>query len=305
MPVITPAYPQMCATFNITQSTKAIIQRELERGSVITEEIQTKKRPWKDLFTKHTFFTFDHKYYLAVVVTSTTKDAHKIWSGFVESKVRVLVGDVERHHSIAIARPFNKGYERRHKIETEEQLFEVQDGSFKYEVKGDESEDEQIVKQEDGVKTDTEVKVKSDPDAEVKPESDLHTMPLHAIPDVKSESDPNTKSESDDENSETDETPLIKGPSTIYTTTHYIGLELPEGRFQTTWVQLQLLENALKMPNIYLDLLGAKSLDLTFQVNNFKAMCSEWEKYKRRLNFLSIQHVKKYVGVVLLFSQSR
>lgn len=24
-------------------------------------------------------------------------------------------------------------------------------------------------------------------------------------------------------------------------------------------------------------------------------MCSEWEKYKRRLNFLSIQHVKKYV----------
>lgn len=44
-----------------------------------------------------------------------------------------------------------------------------------------------------------------------------------------------------------------------------------------------------------MNLLGAKSLDLSFQVNNFKTMCSEWEKYKRRLNFLSIQHVKKYV----------
>lgn len=219
MPVITPAYPQMCATFNITHSTKAIIQRELERGAVIAEDIQTKRRPWKDLFTKHTFFTTDHKYYLAVITTSTTKEAHKIWSGFVESKVRVLVGDVERHTSIAIARPFNKGYERRHKIENEDQLFDVQDGSFKYEVKDDEdSEDEQAIKEEDGAKADTEVKVKSEIDAEVKLENGLHS-----IPDI--------KSESDDDADNTDGVPLISGPLKIYTTTHYIGLELAEGRF--------------------------------------------------------------------------
>ena len=220
MPVITPAYPQMCATFNITHSTKAIIQRELERGSVIAEEIMAKKRPWKDLFSKHTFFTVDHKYYLAVIATSTTKEAHKVWSGFVESKVRVLVGDVERHPSIAIARPFNKGYERRHKVENDEQFFDVQNGSFKYEVKDDDSEPEQKVKQEDGAQPD----VQGDGEAKVKPETDAGIKAedgLHSIPPV--------KPEQDDQGVNLGAIPSVSG-SKIYTTTHYIGLELAEGR---------------------------------------------------------------------------
>lgn len=138
MPVITPAYPQMCATFNITKSTKAIIQRELERGSQLTEKILASQLPWISLFGKHTFFTQDYKYYLAVIATSTTKEAHKIWSGFVESKVRILVGELERHQSVAIARPFNKGFERQHLTKTEEEREAVQNGSLVYVAKDEE-----------------------------------------------------------------------------------------------------------------------------------------------------------------------
>ena len=138
MPVITPAYPQMCATFNITKSTKAIIQRELERGSQLTEKILASQLPWISLFGKHTFFTQDYKYYLAVIATSTTKEAHKIWSGFVESKVRILVGELERHQSVAIARPFNKGFERQHLTKTEEEREAVQNGSLIYVAKDEE-----------------------------------------------------------------------------------------------------------------------------------------------------------------------
>ena len=215
MPVITPAYPQMCATFNITHSTKAIIQRELERGSVIAEEIMAKKRPWKDLFSKHSFFTADHKYYLAVIATSTTKEAHKVWSGFVESKVRVLVGDVERHPSIAIARPFNKGYERRHKVENDEQFFDVQNGSFKYEVKDDDdSEHEQKDQQKNGAQVDAETKVKPVTDAGVQDE-------------IKAE---------DGQGGDPGDAPSPSG-SKVHTTTHYIGLELAEGRFGPTRIQ--------------------------------------------------------------------
>ena len=207
MPVITPAYPQMCATFNITHSTKAIIQRELERGSVIAEEIMAKKRPWKDLFSKHSFFTADHKYYLAVIATSTTKEAHKVWSGFVESKVRVLVGDVERHPSIAIARPFNKGYERRHKVENDEQFFDVQNGSFKYKVEDDDdSEHEQKDQQGNDAQVDAEAKVK---------------------PEIKAE---------DGQDVNPGDVPTPSG-SKVYTTTHYIGLELAEGRFGPSRIQ--------------------------------------------------------------------
>ncbi|KAI1489195.1 Poly(A) polymerase pla1 [Biscogniauxia mediterranea] len=255
MPVITPAYPQMCATFNITHSTKAVIQRELERGAAITEKIKASKLAWKDLFGKHTFFTSDHKYYLAVIATSTTKEAHKIWSGFVESKVRVLVGEVERHSSIAIARPFNKGYEREHLVKSDQETEEVQNGSLAY-----------VVRNEDG-----EGKIKTDPESNIKVEiKGEHGEP--AIPSIKTEpEDYKVKPEPEDnvkmetENSEVKLEDIPTLGTKIYTTTHYVGLELTE---------------------------GAKTLDLSYQVNTFKTMCSEWDKYEADLNFLSIQHVK-------------
>ncbi|KAI1810917.1 Poly(A) polymerase [Poronia punctata] len=232
MPVITPAYPQMCATFNVTQSTKTIIQRELERGVELTEKILNSKLPWKALFTKHTFFTRDHKYYLAIITTSTTKEAHKIWSGYVESKVRLLVGDLERHSSVSLARPFNKGYERQHSTKNDQETEEVQNGSLAYLTK-DEADDgdnqapaEAAQVENEGTETD------------------------------KSSSNQDQETEAKEDESRT---------RRLYTTTHYIGLELAE---------------------------GAKSLDLSYQVNGFKAMCADWEKYRPDMNFLSIQHVK-------------
>lgn len=41
---------------------------------------------------------------------------------------------------------------------------------------------------------------------------------------------------------------------------------------------------------------GAKSLDLSFQVDEFKELCFGWDKYKGKLSdvsTLSIQHVRK------------
>ncbi|KAH9898839.1 Poly(A) polymerase [Xylariomycetidae sp. FL2044] len=250
MPVITPAYPQMCATYNITKSTMTIIQRELQRAIKLTEEIRSNRLPWKDLFGKHSFFTVDHKYYLAVTATSLTKDAHKIWSGFIESKVRVLVGHVEKHASIAIARPFSKGYERQHSVKTLQEREEVQDGSVAY-VTRDDDEGDSDVKAEDGG-----VVIKS----ETKPEGAVH---------VKVETDepgPLIKAESDDSKIKTEDVPAI--PSKVFTTTFYIGLELVE---------------------------GAKSLDLSNQVNMFKGMCMEWDKFEKQLKdvcFLGVQNVK-------------
>src|SRR4051794_21487199 len=112
MPIITPAYPSMCATHNIGKSSMAVIQRELALGAEVTDEIMVGKRPWKDLFTKHSFFTAGFRYYLTVISSSRTKEAQNTWSGFVESRVRLLVGKLEMHPSIGLARPFNKGYDR-------------------------------------------------------------------------------------------------------------------------------------------------------------------------------------------------
>jgi poly(A) polymerase len=135
MPIITPAYPSMCATHNITRSTMDIIHRELKRGGIIAERIMSGKAPWRDLFTKHTFFTQGYKYYLSVIAASTTKEAQLKWSGLVESKVRLLVVSVEGHESIAIAHPFNKGFERAHECKTEEEVERAKSGSLEYQVK--------------------------------------------------------------------------------------------------------------------------------------------------------------------------
>ncbi|KIX07997.1 uncharacterized protein Z518_02651 [Rhinocladiella mackenziei CBS 650.93] len=134
MPIITPAFPSMCATYNISKSGKTVILRELERGGQITNKIFSGKAQWSELFKKHTFFTADHKYYLGVTASSLNADSAKAWSGLVESKVRIFVMQLEGIHDITLARPFTKGFKRVHKCEDEAQIREVQKGSTRYKV---------------------------------------------------------------------------------------------------------------------------------------------------------------------------
>jgi poly(A) polymerase len=135
MPIITPAYPSMCATYNISKSGKTIIVRELERGSNITNAIFAGKGKWSDLFAKHTFFTQDHKYYLSIIASSSSAEAAKQWSGLVESKVRMLVQQLElQADQISLARPYTKGYKRVHSCDSDAQIAEIKKGGMKYKV---------------------------------------------------------------------------------------------------------------------------------------------------------------------------
>jgi len=59
MPIITPAFPSMNSTFNVSESTKNIILTELEKGALITEAIlkENSTVSWKRLFKKFNFFS--------------------------------------------------------------------------------------------------------------------------------------------------------------------------------------------------------------------------------------------------------
>lgn len=171
--------------------------QELKRGMVITEKIMTGKAPWKDLFAKHTFFTKDYKYYLSVISASTTKEAQKIWSGRVESRVRHLVASLETHESIAVAHPFNKTFERVHKCHTEEEIEKAKGGSLEYLFK-------EIPTETVDLKNETTVELKSEHDG--------------GVPLVQ-EADLNGHQKTNGEETCT----------FVYTTTSYIGLELHEG----------------------------------------------------------------------------
>jgi poly(A) polymerase len=172
----------MCATHNIMKSTKEIIHRELKRGGDITDQIMMGKAQWKDLFVKHTFFTEGYKYYLSVISASTTKEAQNIWSGLVESKVRLLVVGLEGHDSIALAHPFNKGFERVHECGTDEEIEKAKSGSLEFLVK--------------------EVTDQKNPES-------AETTTAEGL-------------QASENRSKT---------TIVYTTTHYIGLELREGKY--------------------------------------------------------------------------
>lgn len=135
MPVITPAYPSMCATHNITESTKRVILSELERGIQITNDIFTSKKTWADLFQRHTFF-HKYKFYLTVMAaTNGESEQHLKWSGMVESKVRLLVLKLEALTGIKIAHPYTKPFEAAYYYHTDEERRRIVDnyGTFKTE----------------------------------------------------------------------------------------------------------------------------------------------------------------------------
>ncbi|KAM9356762.1 poly(A) polymerase type 3-like [Symphorus nematophorus] len=96
MPIITPAYPQQNTSVNVTPSTFAIITEEIERGHVITEEILQNKADWSKLFETPDFFA-KYKHYIVLQASAATEKQHSKWVGLVESKIRLLVGNLERN----------------------------------------------------------------------------------------------------------------------------------------------------------------------------------------------------------------
>ncbi|XP_061317616.1 poly(A) polymerase gamma isoform X1 [Pezoporus flaviventris] len=99
MPIITPAYPQQNSTYNVSPSTRAIIVEEFKRGLAITNEILQGKSDWSKLFEPLNFFQ-KYKHYIVLTASASTEDHHLEWIGLVESKIRVLVGNLERNEFI-------------------------------------------------------------------------------------------------------------------------------------------------------------------------------------------------------------
>lgn len=133
MPIITPAYPSMCATHNVTQSTQMVMTQEFQRGSEIVDRIFLGKATWKELFEKHDFF-HRYKYYLQVIASSGSADLQLKWEGTVESKLRQLIMKLELVPSLLIAHPFVDGFNHECVCYTDEEVRQVATGEMPPEV---------------------------------------------------------------------------------------------------------------------------------------------------------------------------
>ncbi|EIM85694.1 poly-A polymerase [Stereum hirsutum FP-91666 SS1] len=127
MPIITPAYPAMCATHNVTASTQMIMTEEFKKGADIVDKVIVGTATWSELFAKHDFF---HKYrYYLQIIASTGDPALQIkWAGTVESRLRQLVMKLEFVESLQLAHPFIKGFEQISYCLSEEEMRAVAQG---------------------------------------------------------------------------------------------------------------------------------------------------------------------------------
>ncbi|MBW0463086.1 hypothetical protein O181_002801 [Austropuccinia psidii MF-1] len=135
MPIITPAYPCMCSTHNVTKSTAQIMMTEFKRGLAVTDEIATGTKPWSALFDKHDFFS-RYRYYLQITASSPDAEIQLKWAGTVEARLRQLVLKVEEVETVDLAHPFIKGFDRTSYFITQEEVRAIQVGDIPPNIKG-------------------------------------------------------------------------------------------------------------------------------------------------------------------------
>ncbi|XP_063990863.1 poly(A) polymerase type 3 isoform X2 [Diachasmimorpha longicaudata] len=109
MPIITPAYPQQNSTFNVSISTKTIMQEAFEHGLLLTEEIIMGKATWDKLFEPPNFFC-KYKHYIVLLASSSSPEEQLEWCGLVESKIRHLIVTLERNAHIKLAHVNPEGH---------------------------------------------------------------------------------------------------------------------------------------------------------------------------------------------------
>ncbi|XP_063426493.1 poly(A) polymerase beta-like isoform X1 [Mytilus trossulus] len=102
MPIITPAYPQQNSTFNVTTSTRTIMMEEFMIGLEVVNKIYTSGDSWDKLFEPSGFFQ-KYKHYIVVIARAEEEKNYLEWHGYIESKIRLLVGNLERNMFIKIA----------------------------------------------------------------------------------------------------------------------------------------------------------------------------------------------------------
>jgi poly(A) polymerase len=129
MPIITPAYPSMCATHNVTDSTRAIMINEFKHGIDVVEKVMQGIGKWSDLFVKSDFF-HSYKNYLQIISSSMSAENQLMWSGLVEAKLRQLVLKLELIEMINLAHPYIKGIDKIHYCLTEEEVVNASKGVY-------------------------------------------------------------------------------------------------------------------------------------------------------------------------------
>ncbi|GKV36605.1 hypothetical protein SLEP1_g44716 [Rubroshorea leprosula] len=95
MPIITPSYPCMNSSYNVSISTRRVMMEQFQYGNKICEEIELNNTQWNALFKPYLFFE-SYRNYLQIDIVGADDDDLRAWKGWVESRLRQLTLMIER-----------------------------------------------------------------------------------------------------------------------------------------------------------------------------------------------------------------
>ncbi|KAK4409652.1 Nuclear poly(A) polymerase 1 [Sesamum angolense] len=98
MPIITPAYPCMNSSYNVSTSTLRVMMEEFQRGNEICQAVEARTASWDTLFQPSTYFQA-YRNYLQIDIAAKNDGDLLNWKGWVESRIRLLTLKIERDTS--------------------------------------------------------------------------------------------------------------------------------------------------------------------------------------------------------------
>jgi poly(A) polymerase len=115
MPIITPSFPCMNSTYNVTETTRRILISEFSRGCEILAKFSKEDVEFNILneLTISPPFLSLFSHYFVVDVVCQTENAYNKLKGFVESRIRMLLKSLESPNSgqLKFSRPWPKEFD--------------------------------------------------------------------------------------------------------------------------------------------------------------------------------------------------
>lgn len=101
MAVITPSFPCMNSTYNVTQTTLNVLKGEFSRGHKMCNMVRKGEATWEDVVTPLDFFASSEDF-LEIRIHAANATIFSKLKGYIESRVRILIKKLESLETVSL-----------------------------------------------------------------------------------------------------------------------------------------------------------------------------------------------------------